>query len=577
MATYKTSWVRSLVDNVWTKTFAFAHAKTVYTDYENGKTLDKSLEEVQKRISDNGYGEIAGGKNLLNISDFKQHYNLSGDDGDYFYVTEDYIYADEKYIPYGYSTLNFLCSNEYLSYADRFYRVACYDSNKSFLIRLAAAPSAITTKLTLPEGTKYIRLGINFSLSDNLENMAFTNSDEYEPYFPSNRRLAEEKADKSETTVNLLNPTFESTAMNGVKFTNNGDGSVSILGALSSNSAYTASVLVPVNIGQTYKVIGKFIGVYKKNNATKILQNGVAGDTSPSTFTAIEDFVNVCMYVSEKNSIPMAGVISYPMLTTNLSATYEDFVPYTGDTGSLNGDVADLRDDVDGMDKRVSTQKLNIHYGTGDGNNIVPVKGTSYIKTPPILVDNSANTFEDAQEGSGGGGIKTFDYTYALKGSVKFTVLDTLITANTTVSGITVKPSTSVIQNGHYYRITGTATEDVTIPLYSVKNPSSDTLMFVSNIINKFSESTFYYLISDASGNTKQFGTEEEKTDTTTFRNHSGEVKVSLVVKSGAKVSLSANVRAGYSGAYSIMDRSDKKYSDTADSVLDAIIEMKSK
>ena len=31
-----------------------------------------------------------------------------------------------------------------------------------------------------------------------------------------------------------------------------------------------------------------------------------------------------------------------PMLTTNLNATYDDFVPYTGSTGKLNSDVASL-------------------------------------------------------------------------------------------------------------------------------------------------------------------------------------------------------------------------------------------
>ena len=35
------------------------------------------------------------------------------------------------------------------------------------------------------------------------------------------------------------------------------------------------------------------------------------------------------------------------MLTTNLDATYDDFVPYTGDTGKLNSDVAKLKNDLD--------------------------------------------------------------------------------------------------------------------------------------------------------------------------------------------------------------------------------------
>ena len=44
-----------------------------------------------------------------------------------------------------------------------------------------------------------------------------------------------------------------------------------------------------------------------------------------------------------KQSQTLDNVIIKPMLTTNLNATYDDFVPYTGNTGRLNGDVAELK------------------------------------------------------------------------------------------------------------------------------------------------------------------------------------------------------------------------------------------
>lgn len=47
---YPTSWVRKLVGNVWQKTFAFAHAKTVYTDYLSKKTLADKLSEIDTEI-----------------------------------------------------------------------------------------------------------------------------------------------------------------------------------------------------------------------------------------------------------------------------------------------------------------------------------------------------------------------------------------------------------------------------------------------------------------------------------------------------------------------------------------------
>ena len=44
---YKTGWVKKLINGVSTKIFAYAHAKTVYTDYANGTTLDKVLIETE--------------------------------------------------------------------------------------------------------------------------------------------------------------------------------------------------------------------------------------------------------------------------------------------------------------------------------------------------------------------------------------------------------------------------------------------------------------------------------------------------------------------------------------------------
>ena len=47
---YSTSWVRKLIDGAWQKTFAYAHAKTVYTDYANKKTLADKLSEIDTEI-----------------------------------------------------------------------------------------------------------------------------------------------------------------------------------------------------------------------------------------------------------------------------------------------------------------------------------------------------------------------------------------------------------------------------------------------------------------------------------------------------------------------------------------------
>lgn len=50
MANYKTSWVQRLIEGAWQKTFAFSHAKTVYTDFANKKTLADKLSEIDTSL-----------------------------------------------------------------------------------------------------------------------------------------------------------------------------------------------------------------------------------------------------------------------------------------------------------------------------------------------------------------------------------------------------------------------------------------------------------------------------------------------------------------------------------------------
>ena len=70
---YKTGWLKKVINGVSTKIFSFAHVKTVYTDYENGKLLSDKLTEIDDDIAELnsnldglGYGENSGGDNVWN-------------------------------------------------------------------------------------------------------------------------------------------------------------------------------------------------------------------------------------------------------------------------------------------------------------------------------------------------------------------------------------------------------------------------------------------------------------------------------------------------------------------------------
>ena len=147
--------------------------------------------------------------------------------------------------------------------------------------------------------------------------------------------------------MNLLNSEWSTSKHNGVTFTNNGDGSFNIAGEHNTNaSSYTNSILVPVKIGRKYNLVGKYIAVYKKNNSNSIVIN--SEKTTKSTFVATEEAVNVCLYVDGR--VSSVDCVTKPMLTTDVKATEDNYIPYTGNTGHINSDLAALVKRVEALE-----------------------------------------------------------------------------------------------------------------------------------------------------------------------------------------------------------------------------------
>ena len=146
---------------------------------------------------------------------------------------------------------------------------------------------------------------------------------------------------------------MQTTTQNGVTCTNNGDGKYTLNG--------TASSQVVLNI--TQNVENKFIG-------NKLL--GCPSGGSSETYSLLISYfaednswlnenydvgngiiignsskINVSILI--RSGTVCNNLIFKPMLTTNLSATYDDFVPYTGDGETLTHDVAELKNDLGGL------------------------------------------------------------------------------------------------------------------------------------------------------------------------------------------------------------------------------------
>lgn len=148
--------------------------------------------------------------------------------------------------------------------------------------------------------------------------------------------------------TNLLNPTLKTSSQNGITCTNNGDGTYTLNGTASDNAVFILQSNIEIASGK-YKLTGcpqggsttsfKLDFEYKGNSTGADYGNGsIINKTSNDIFK----YLRIVVYTGTI----LNNAVFKPMLTTNLSATYDDFVPYTGDTGRLNADVALLRNNL---------------------------------------------------------------------------------------------------------------------------------------------------------------------------------------------------------------------------------------
>ena len=167
---------------------------------------------------------------------------------------------------------------------------------------------------------------------------------------------------RKETTVNLLKPTLETTTVNGVTCTNNGDGTYTVDGtATGENAVFRVNISCCIEYGKTYRLVGcpQSGGSGKYGlEATDQTIYGVNDFGDGAIFNPYETGYEYKMLIVVYMNHTVNNLVFKPMLTTNLDATYDDFVPYTGDTGSLNGDVSELKNDVDGL-KNEKAPKTN--------------------------------------------------------------------------------------------------------------------------------------------------------------------------------------------------------------------------
>ena len=159
--------------------------------------------------------------------------------------------------------------------------------------------------------------------------------------------------------------------MNGITCTNNGDGTYTFTGTATGTATFIVQDMVDFvkkHINKDMRLIGcpKNGGVGNKYrlqfwgepNST-VYDVGNGGNIH---FKNITENANVAIIID--TGIHANNLVFKPMLTTNLNATYDDFVPYTGDGETLASNVAEIKNDLGGLSFSASGTTLTITDGT---------------------------------------------------------------------------------------------------------------------------------------------------------------------------------------------------------------------
>jgi phage pi2 protein 07 len=218
------------------------------------------------------------------------------------------------------------------------------------------------------------------------EEVAFANWFDY-----MKNQLTEDAAGRLQTEVddvrgqihtNLLNPTAQTQRINGVTFTNNGDGTYTVNGTASNVTYFPlADLFTDLDLSRQYKIVGcpqggsvSSYSLYDDKNVSTSRDTGNGAVYKPTYQPKI--------YIHIKSGTTCNNLLFKPMLTTDLSADYDSFVKYSGSEERLNEQVASLHESSKGiitnlLNPTAQTQTIGGVSITNNGDGTYLINGTA--------------------------------------------------------------------------------------------------------------------------------------------------------------------------------------------------------
>ena len=225
------------------------------------------------------------------------------------------LYIAKKDVPAGTATSN----TEYWS--------------KSVVGGEATVDDTISSESTNPVQNKVVKAYVDKEVSENID------------FSTSTSKLLngsiEAQLVLSNATRNLLNPTLQTTTQNGVTCTNNGDGTYTLNGTASDDTYFYLSGIITnkniINKCEGSKLVGAPSGSsyesfflyaqFDGGQSTQKVYNDYGNGIKLNNIKGYETLEFIICVISGKT---VSNLTFKPMLTTDLSATYDDFVPYSG-------------------------------------------------------------------------------------------------------------------------------------------------------------------------------------------------------------------------------------------------------
>lgn len=175
---------------------------------------------------------------------------------------------------------------------------------------------------------------------------------------------------------NLVTPTYATITLNGITCTNNGDGTYTFNGTATGSIFFNINKNISINKGTKYKVVcfkdedyiqNKIISCVRRVDTTAeyVFDNG----------TFVSNTENCWLWIKITKGVTVSNLVAKPMITTDLNATYDDFVPYQDGgtvqiTPSTEFPLLGLKS-FDGETNIISPGNVEVGYAKNDSGKAI--------------------------------------------------------------------------------------------------------------------------------------------------------------------------------------------------------------